>query len=313
MKDNQVLTTIKSVAIIGMGALGLMYADQLTSGLGDSITVSFVMDAARALRHSADIYSINGETKSFNIVSEENATPADLVIVAVKFIDLPAALDTMKNCVGSDTIILSVMNGISSERIIAEKYGWDKMIYSVAQGMDAMRDGTTLRFTKTGKLHIGATDAAMSKRLESVIELFEVAGLPHFVEEDIMYRLWFKYMLNVGINQICMVYDTNYGTATTEGTEANLACMGAMREVLALAPHNGVSLSEDDLGKVIDILKTLDPEGYPSMAQDRKAGRKSEVDMFAGEVIRQGKLYGVPTPVNADLYKRVQEIESKYN
>ena len=175
-----------------------------------------------------------------------------------------------------------------------------------------MRDGTDLRFTKTGNLHIGATDADMQKRLDKVRELFEAANLPHVVEEDIMYRLWFKFMLNVGINQICMVYDTDYGTATTDGTKPNIACIGAMKEVVALAPYNGVSLSDADVNKAIAILKTLDPQGYPSMAQDRKAGRKSEVDMFAGEVIRLGKLHSVATPINDELMNEVKKIEQAY-
>lgn len=303
---------IKSVSIIGMGALGLMYANQLKSGLGDDINVSFVMDEERAIRHKNDVYTINGDNKSFPIISDKDATVSDLVMVAVKYIDLPAALDTMTKCVGENTIILSVMNGISSERIIAERFGMDKLIYSVAQGMDAMRDGTSLRFTKTGNLHIGGTDEDMCRRVDAVKELFEAASLPHIVEDDIMYRLWFKFMLNVGINQTCMVYDSTYKVATTPGTETNLSCLGAMKEVLNLAPFNGVSLCDKDLDTVISVLKTLDPDGFPSMAQDRKACRKSEVDMFAGEVIRQGKLYGVATPVNEMLYNKVMDIEAAY-
>lgn len=303
---------IKTVSIIGMGALGLMYADQLITGLDTNIEVNFVMDENRAARHLNDIYTINNEIKRFDITTYEDAKPVDLIIVAVKFTDLPAAIDSMTNCVGPETIILSVMNGISSERIIAERYGWNKMIYSVAQGMDAMRDGSTLRFTKTGNLHIGATDAEMQVRLSKVQELFEAANLPHIVEEDIMYRLWFKFMLNVGINQTCMVYDTDYGTSTTPTTDAYATCSGAMKEVVALAPFNNVKLTDEDVEKAMTILRTLDPKGYPSMAQDRKAGRKSEVDMFAGEVLRQSKLYNIPTPINEDLYKRVMEIEKQY-
>lgn len=56
----------------------------------------------------------------------------DLVIVAVKYNSLASALETMKNCVGPDTIIISVLNGISSEKIIGERFGMDKMLMTVA-------------------------------------------------------------------------------------------------------------------------------------------------------------------------------------
>lgn len=304
--------TITKINIIGMGALGLLYADQLTKGLGKEVDVTFVMDRDRAERHKKDVYTINGEEKHFNIVSEDEAEVADMVIVAVKYTALAEALDTMKTSVGDDTVIVSVLNGVTSEQIIAKRYGMDKLIYSVAMGMDAMRDGTTLKYTQCGKLRIGATDDKMKERLHKVEVLFIKGNVPYVAEEDILYRMWFKFMLNIGINQACMVYDTNYGYATTEGNECNEKMIGAMKEVLEIAAKKGISLTMDDLNQCIEIIKTLDPVGYPSMAQDRKAKRKSEVDMFAGEMLRMGKEFGVEVPYNQFFYDRVMEIEALY-
>ncbi len=301
-----------NISIIGMGALGLLYADQLTAGLGEEVNVTFVMDEERAARHRNDIYTINGEKKDFRIISAAEATPADLVIVAVKYNALAAALDTMAGCVGENTLIISVLNGVTSEKIIAERYGMDRMIYCVAQGMDAMRDGTDLKYTQCGRLHIGGIDEAMNRRADAVEALLAKANVPYVREADVLYRLWFKFMLNVGVNQTCTVFDVGYGIATTEGTEAYEKMVGAMHEVIAIAAKKGVTLTEEDLNRTIEIERTLDPEGYPSMAQDRKAGRKSEVDMFAGEMIRQGEAYGVPVPYNRFFYDRMMEIEKDF-
>ncbi|MDW7652346.1 MAG: ketopantoate reductase C-terminal domain-containing protein [Bacillota bacterium] len=40
-----------------------------------------------------------------------------------------------------------------------------------------------------------------------------------------------------------------------------------------------------------------------------EAGRKTEVEMFAGEVCRQGKTFGIPTPVNEMLLDMIQTME----
>ena len=48
-------------------------------------------------------------------------------------------------------VIISVLNGISSEEMIAEKYGDKNLVYCVALGMDAMREGTDLVFSGKGK------------------------------------------------------------------------------------------------------------------------------------------------------------------
>ncbi len=303
---------INKIAIIGMGALGLLYADQLNTGLNNSNAAYFVMDKDRAKRHQDDIYKINKNPKQFTIIDQEQATPADLVIVAVKYTALKEAIETIRTSVGENTIILSVLNGIDSEKIIGAEYGMDKMIYAVAQKMDAMRDGTALTYTNCGKLHIGAQSKAQNHNLQKVQELFERANLPHVIEKDILYRIWFKFMLNVGFNQTCMVYDAPYAVVTNPNNECYHKMVGAMREVIPLAKANGVTLTEEDIQKCIDFEKEIDPEAYPSMAQDRKAKRKSEVEMFSGEIIRQAKELGIEVPFNEFFYQKVKEIESSY-
>ena len=119
-------------------------------------------------------------------------------------------------------------------------------------------------------------------------------------------------MLNVGVNQVCMVYDTHYEGALTLGSEANMAMIGAMREVILVANAESVNLGEAELKEYIRILKTLDPKATPSMGQDRLNKQKSEVDMFAGTVIELANKHGIPVPANEFLYRRVHEIEAEY-
>jgi len=303
---------IKKIAIIGMGALGLLYADQLTRGTENTASVEFVMDEERLARHRHDVYTINGEVKRFRVVSCRDATPADLCIVAVKYNALDSALDTMQTVIGPDTVIMSVMNGVTSEKIIGKRYPNAAILLTVAQGMDVMRDGSDVRYTRCGALRIGTDRPDNVSALDSVEELFRRAAVPYFRESDIMYRLWFKYMMNVGINQVCMVFDVGYGIVVTEGTEANRILREAMREVIPVAKAHGVNLTEADIDECIAIEKTLDPLGYPSMAQDRKAGRRSEVEMFSGDLLRMSEEIGVEAPCNRFLYDRVREIEQNF-
>ena len=232
-------------------------------------------------------------------------------MVAVKYNGLASAIEDMKRCVGENTIIMSVMNGIDSEEIIAETYGMERMIYTVAQGMDAMKAGEELKFTQMGELHIGARYDSQQKNADAVEAYFKEISMPYIREEDIMYRLWSKFMLNVGINQCCMAFNTTYNGCLTKG-EANRTMISAMREVIALANSEGISLTEKDLNAYVDILKTLSPDGIPSMQQDGVAHRPSEIEMFAGTVIRRAKVQGLLVPVNEFLYDRVHEIEASW-
>lgn len=79
-----------------------------------------------------------------------------------------------------------------------------------------------------------------------------------------------------------------------------------------MSEKEGIHLTEADLNYWLSVLGTLGPEGKPSMAQDVEVGRFSEVDLFSGTVLELGEKYGVPTPVNKELYERIKLIESKY-
>ena len=301
---------INKVAIIGMGALGLLYGDQFQNELGAD-TVSFIVDQDRYDRYKDRRFKICGEEKEFNIELSTDSKPADLVVVAVKYNSLQSALDTMKNVVDEHTIIISVLNGITSEQIIGDRYGFKNIIYTVAQGMDAMRFDDSLNYTKMGELRIGLKEGDDDRNLKVLKEFFDIAKIPYTIDEDIIYRMWGKFMLNVGINQVCMMYETSYSGALAPG-EANETLVGAMEEVIKIGNAEGVKLSGDDIDYYIGILKTLDPNGVPSMRQDGIAKRKTEVEMFAGTVIDIAKKHSIDVLVNERIYRTVKEMEKNF-
>lgn len=301
---------IKRTAIIGMGALGLLYGEHIAGYAGNQ-TVSFILDDDRFDRYQNRHFTCNGNPLILPMQKSSVKEIFDLIIVAVKYNSLESALETMKNCVGPDTIIMSVMNGISSEEIIGNRFGPEKMIYTVAQEMDAMREDGNLHYTKKGVLCIGHLPHQNSENLDSVAAYFDQIKMPYRIEENIKYRLWTKWMLNVGINQTCAAMGTNYGQTIAPG-KAHDIFISAMEEVIQLSTLEGVNIAPSDIQKWIDIIKTFPPESYPSMAQDRKAHRKSELELFAGTVLRLAEKHNIKTPANQFLYNEIKRLEAEY-
>lgn len=149
------------------------------------------------------------------------------------------------------------------------------------------------------------------ERLNALAAYLDQAGVPCRIEKDIEKRLWGKFMVNVGINQTCMAYETDYAGILAPG-EANDTLLGAMREVISLSQKEGIYLSEEDLNYYMDLIKGLPPESAPSMRQDGIARRYSEVEMFAGTVRRMAAKHGLEVPVNDRLYGRIKEMEAAY-
>lgn len=301
---------IKTVAIVGMGALGLLYGEAIAKACGRD-AVCFVMDETRYERHKNDVYIINGQEQSFRLQSAAQAEPVDLVLVATKFSGLDQALEEMQGLVGEETVLISVLNGITSEELIAKRYGAQHVLHCVALGMDAVREGTTLTYQHQGMLKIGCVDKSLEPKLDAVCAFLKRCGLQYVREDDILHALWAKLLLNVGINQTCMVYETSYGGALAD-EEARTSMFAAMHEVIEVAQSEGVNLTEADFLACVKVLEGLAYEGLPSMRQDALAKRKSEVELFAGTILRLAKKHGLAAPVNQRYYDRIQEIEAGY-
>ena len=302
---------IERVAILGRGAVGLLYGNLIARNLGPD-AVEYVMDYERFRRHEHEVVTVNGDPCRIRTVPASEATPVDLVILAIKAPGMPAALNTMERLVGPRTIMASLVNGVTSEERIAERFGWERTVLSVAQGMDAVFIGSEMTYAHPGEIRFGAARATEPGVVEAVAELYARAGIPHVVEADIRRRMWVKLMLNVGINQVCMVYGGTYGTASEPGSEQNRCFVAAMREALAVARAEGVDVTEADLSQMAELIASLDPDGMPSMAQDRINEKSTEVDEFSGTIIRLAESHGLLVPTNRWLYERIRKLEAGF-
>lgn len=301
---------IETVAIIGKGAVGLLHGSKIAKAVG-SKHLEYVMDGERYLRHRTDRIVINGEDQTFITIPASQAKPVDLVVLAVKATGLDQAINSMEGLVGPETRIISLLNGVTSEEAIAARYGWKHLVLAITQGMDAVFIDNALTLTHPGEIRLGAAPHTEAGVAEDIAGLLERAGISHVVEEDIRRRMWAKLMMNVGINQTCMVYGGTYGSALAD-SEQNRCLIAAMREAKAVANAEGIALTEDDLNEMVDIIANLDPNGMPSMAQDRINRKRTEVALFAGTIIERAERHGLLVPQNRWLLKRVREIESSW-
>jgi len=303
---------IKTVSIVGLGALGILFGNHISKKISKE-DLRIIADKNRIKKYEINHVYCNGELCTFNYVTpEEVCEPADLIIFTVKFSGLKSAIQSVKNQVGEHTIILSALNGITSEAIIGEAYGMDKILYCVAQGMDALKEGNELTYHNMGMLCFGERKPGIiSQKVKRVSEFFDRMEVPYEALTDIYKRQWGKFMLNVGVNQTVAVYESDFSEIQRDG-EARNTMISAMREVIDLSQKTDINLTVEDLNYWLNILSKLNPEGKPSMRQDMEARRYSEVELFAGEVLELGEKYGVSTPVNRKLYEKIKFIEGQY-
>jgi 2-dehydropantoate 2-reductase len=307
---------IDSVLIAGAGAVGAAVAGVIHDAAPGSASV--LAGPERAARFRSAGFELNGRRYDFPIAPAGEA-PApgaepDLIVVAVKCHQLAAAIEDMRPYVGPRTLILSLLNGITSEDDLAAAFGREKVPYAMIIGIDALRDGNSVSFSSSGKITFGDArndPASPSDRVSRIASFLGRVGLRYEVPEDMIRSLWYKFMINVGINQASAVLRADY-RAFQELPEAREVMESAMREAVAVSKALGTGLVDADVDSWYSTLKAMSPDSKTSMLQDVEARRKTEVEAFAGKIVGLGGKTGVPTPVNRLLFDIIRTIEKRY-
>ena len=299
---------IKKVAILGAGAMGAYFAGTFFDTAGFSTVL--IAKGTRLDRLKTKGLIINGKSYTIPVIHpDEAASTSDLIIVALKHHHLEEAVQGLEKLVGDSTTIISIMNGLESEEYIGSIYGMDKVLYAVSVAIDALRQGNQITYTKPGKHYFGeAINAHLSQRVLQVQEAFDRAGIVYETPEDMIRMMWWKFMVNVGVNQASAVMRAPFGVFQ-KSPEAQGLMEALMKEVVALTDVMDVNLTNRDIEEWYPFLNVLSPQGKTSMLQDIEAGRKTEVDIFGEKVVELGKTHGVPTPVNQTLLQIIRVLE----
>ena len=300
---------IRSALIVGAGAIGAAVASRIYDV--DPNAISICAEGGRRERYRRDGFIVNGKAYDFRIAEPDADAPAELVIVAVKAYALEEAIEAMRPFVGPETIIVSLLNGVSSEQRLREAFGDEKVPLAFIIAIDALRIGNRIDFSSPGVVRLGFEKGASEERrsrVQAVSRFLAANNVPHELPENMEKALWFKFMFNVAMNQWSAVLRGSYGLFQRSAPARELLEV-TMHEVLALSDALGKGLSPSDIDAIFATLDGLNGAGRTSMLQDVDARRRTEVDAFAGTVLRLADVAGVPVPMNRALYLALKALE----
>lgn len=301
---------IEKVTLIGLGAMGAFFAPKLYAHLGENFRV--VADGKRKERLETKGVTINKTKYHFPIVTpSEKENPADLIIVAVKGYALDQAIADIRNQIGDHTLILPVLNGVDSEEKLAEAYGEEHVLCAYMKVSIVMQDGATNYDPTLGEVHFGEKkNEGISPRVQLVKDLFDACEISYHIDEDMELGIWYKFMCNVGQNLTSALLGIPFGAYRVSG-HANYLRRNAMREVIAIAQAQGVGLNDSYIDLQEETIKKIPPHNKPSTLQDLENKKNTEIEMFAGTVVRLGRKYEIDTPMADFFYHGIRVLEEK--
>lgn len=301
---------IKKISLIGLGAMGVFFAPRFFETYGENFRV--IAEGKRKERLETQGVTINGVNYKFPIVTpQEQGNEADLILIGVKGYGLEQAIEDIKNQVGKNTLILSLLNGVDSEDKLISAFGEEHVLYAFMRMSIVMKDGKADFDPYWGKIHFGEKlNREYSERVLAVKEVFEKADVPYEIDEDMLKGIWFKFMCNIGENMTCALLGIPFG-GFQASEHANWVRVNSMKEVAAIAQKKGIAIGEEEIEMQNRTVMTIPYPNKPSTLQDLEAHKHTEIDMFAGTVVKMGKELGVPTPICEMFYHGIRVLEEK--
>lgn len=296
---------IEKVALLGAGAVGAYFVWGLSEKMGDDFCV--VAKGERKKRLEREGLTINGKHFTLLVKEPEEVKDVDLLLISSKQDALVEALEDIKTIVKEKTIVISLLNGVTSEEIIGNAIGMEHMLYSVMR-IASVRKENQIVFSpeQTAGIFVGEKESKVpTERLLAIEELFQDTGIRYNFAENIILDLWIKYAGNIAQNLPQAILGVGF-QAYIDSTYVHHIAASLWKEVSQVANAKGIPLQEEFI-----LFQGPKPDARFSTLQDLDAGRHTEIEMFAGEMMRMGKECQIAVPYCEYTYHLIKALEEK--
>lgn len=293
------------IAIFGTGGVGGYYGGRLAQ-TGADVTFIARGEHLRAIRKDGlRVYSIAGDFVVHPAQATDDAGTigtVDVVIVALKTWQLPAAMPDCARLLGPRTLVLSLQNGVEAPRQLAAHVGDQHVLGGIAKIFSSIEAPGCIRHVGgAAVIEFGRLDNRLTEDVTRLRDLFIQAGVNVKIPADIDVALWEKFLYVVPLGGVGAVTRAPVGVVRSQ-SESRLMLEEAMREIWRVARARGVGLADDLVGRGMKFVDGHPPGATTSLQRDILAGRPSELEAWNGAVVRLGAAAAVPTPVHGFLY-----------
>jgi 2-dehydropantoate 2-reductase len=290
------------IIVLGAGAIGSLYGAKLAAA-NDVTLVARPKHAAAINANGLRIEGSESQTVRIRATTAlEEIGPDALVLVTTKVSDTAAALAPIRPLVRDDTTIVSLQNGLDSEKIARRTLGPRAVVLRAITQFGAI-------FKAPGVIQFmarGYTLLEKHERSEHIAAVLNAAGLDCRISPDISRDVWHKLVINCVVNPITAILGCEVGAIANPQLDPLKELVIA--ECLAVAVSQGVALEGIFQKEINDFFRPS--HNIASMLQDLRRGRPTEIDYLNGAVAMLGARHKVACPVNAALTAIIKAMEA---
>ena len=303
------------IAVIGIGAMGSVYAGLLASASHDVWGIDVWAEHVDAIRaRGLRVEGASGDrTVRLNATTDpDQVGDAELVIIATKADGVAAAAQASARVAKPDAPILTIQNGLGSADVVADTVGRERVLIGVVGGFGASLKGPGhVHHNGWEFVRLGEMAGGLTPRLDTVRGVWESGGFKVQVFEDIHQMVWEKLICNCTYSGSCALTGLTVGQvqASPQAWSVAAACAA---EAYHVARAKGIRLAFTDPVAYVRAFGEKIPDARPSMLLDHMAGRRAEIDNINGAIPREGAKVGVATPVNSVVVALLKAKEAGF-
>ena len=298
------------IVVLGAGAMGSVFGARLHLG-GAEVTLLDVNEAhIAAVRETGLSVALDEGTQVLDIPimrPEVFEDPADLILLFTKIFHTDAALQTIRRHLNS-TPVLSLQNGIGNVERIARHLPMERILIGMTM--------TPAEFIAPGKVasygpattQFHAADGQHRQLLDDIAAAMRAGGIDAAIDPDIQAAIWEKAAFNCAMNGLCALSNATPGAIGASEAGRTLAFEVA-DEAVSVARASGVAADPDKVRALMRHAFAQHLFHEASMLQDRKAGRRTEIDALNGAVSETAARLGIATPANNTIARLVRLFE----
>lgn len=316
-----------NVGIFGAGSIGAYLGGRLIAAGVKTTLVARPALADAVARSGLRLTALDGFDTTLTpdrvrIVTSPGAlVDCDWVLVTVKGLDTPSAADALAPVLRRDAIVVSFQNGVGNPDVLRARLG-DRVIAGMVPFNVVRRTDAHLHQGTSGRLAVGT----LAARERPLVDALVAAGLPTFADADMRGIQWGKLLVNLnnsvnalsGLALVEQLAQRSYRRVMAACVREGLAVLERARirpRLDAPIPPRWVPTLMELPDVIFRIaagrIVAIDPTARSSMWEDLQRGRKTEIDLLNGEIVRLGRAVGVPTPINERIVQLVKEAEQR--
>ncbi len=249
------------------------------------------------------------------LTGNEDCTQFDLALLSVKSYDTKKMLRECVRCLKSLPPIVSLQNGLGNVEKIRDIAGCERTIGGrVIFGVEYIKPGHVTVTVSADNTKLGALESGIDTAfVADAAAMLTDAGIPTDAVDDIYRFIYGKVLYNCSLNGLATLLDVEYGRLL--GCEETRKIMKSIiQEIFAVARAEGVTLDWQAPGEYEKLLfDTLIPvtfEHHPSMLQDIRRNKPTEIDALNGAIVAMAEKHGIDVPVNRIITQLIKTKES---